>query len=144
MSDKIKVTLTVSRAGPGFSQMPGDEVEVGLIEAGLLHKRGSIKPLDAKALKLVAKAEAAAGMETASLEEKASQIETAALEVATKLKADASAELESAKVKAAEILAEAEKKAGAIEDQAIKAAEELVGKPQEDPANDTASSEGAE
>lgn len=63
--DKCEVKLTVSRSGPAGSQNRGDNVEVGLLEAGRLVKRGDCEKPDAKTLKAIAKAEAAAKKETA-------------------------------------------------------------------------------
>ena len=75
--DTCKVKLTISRAGVTVDQKRGDIVEVGLLEAGRLQRQGSIEPLDAKTLKAIAAAEAAAAQETAA-GATAADVETAA------------------------------------------------------------------
>ncbi len=63
--DTCKVKLTVARSGPKLNQQRGDEVEVGLLEAGRLLRNGAIERPAAKVLKAIADAEAAEGRETA-------------------------------------------------------------------------------
>ena len=78
--DTCKVKLTISRAGVTVDQKRGDIVEVGLLEAGRLQRQGSIEPLDAKTLKAIAAAEAAAAQETAA-GATAADVETAQADV---------------------------------------------------------------
>ena len=41
---RMKVKLLIGRAGPGFSQAPGEVVEVGKAEALRMIERGSAEP----------------------------------------------------------------------------------------------------
>ncbi len=46
MSDTLKIRLLTARAGPGFSQRPGEEIVVGAAEAGRMIAAGQAEALD--------------------------------------------------------------------------------------------------
>ena len=62
----VDVKLTISRATATGAENRGDVVAVGCLEAGRMLRAGQIEKPDAKTLKAIAAAEAAANKETAA------------------------------------------------------------------------------